>query len=442
MGDIDSLDGGDMPTKVVVSYPNVRRGDVGKNEVGSMLQRLLGGSQDSPFSRLVGRGGTVVIKPNMVRHFNPSGSLEAVVTSPYVCRVLIELAAEAVGPEGKVVVADSPQNDCDFDELLLSAGWKDVLEDCRARLSPQIEVRDLRPESVTMKDGVIVARHKLPGDPLGQKLINLGSRSSFEGSGLDPARLRGSDYDPSVTASSHSDGSHSYSICRTFLEADLLIVVPKVKTHKKVGVSLAMKNLVGLVGEKNRLPHHTAGFAGSGGDEYPSPTLWPRVRQWSTQKARPLLAAGRGVPIFRMARRFETAFLPEVAERSGNWWGNNTAWRMVVDLVRILREERLDAGKPTLFVYDGLVSGEGAGPLAPNAVDLGLLAAAEDPVAGDWVVTREMGMVPDRIPLMREAAALKLWSEDPLLPEVVYLTEASKKRQLVPHPGWLKAPAV
>jgi uncharacterized protein (DUF362 family) len=430
-----------VTSRVVLSYGKIGGPLVSRHDVGALLGRLIEGSHHNPVFDLVQPGNTVVIKPNMVRHFNPTGPLDAVVTSPEVCRHLIELAAEAVGPAGSVVIADSPQNDCDFEELAARSGWNDVLEDCRSRVSCRVDFRDLRPESVVMKDGVIVQRRRSPGDPRGQKLIDLGSRSAFEGSGIDPRRLRGSDYDPTVTSSSHSDGSHSYSICRTFLEADLLIVVPKVKTHKKVGVSLAMKNLVGLVGEKNRLPHHTAGFAGSGGDEYPAPTLWPRLRQWTVERARPLLARGRGVPIFRMARRFETAFLPEVAERSGNWWGNDTAWRMVVDLVSVLRRERLDAGRPTLFVYDGLVSGEGAGPLAPSRVELGLLGAATDPVAGDWAVAAEMGLDPARIPLLREAVARRVWSDDSFPPDVARIAERPVDIALAPHPGWINAPA-
>jgi uncharacterized protein (DUF362 family) len=407
-----------------------------------MLERLLEAPPGRALSEVVPTGGTVVIKPNMVRHFNPTGPLDAVITSPWVCKPLISVAAEAVGPEGRVIIADSPQNDCDFDELLAAGGWNEILEQSRSEVSSTLEVRDLRPERVVMKDGVIVEREQLSGDPGGQKVVDLGPSSAFADSGLDPHRMRGSDYDPSVTASSHSDGSHMYSLCRTFLDADLLIVVPKVKTHKKVGVSLAMKNLVGLVGEKNRLPHHTAGFAGSGGDEYPAPTMWPRIRQWSAERARPLLAKGKGVPVFRMVRRFETAFLPEIAERSGNWWGNDTAWRMVIDLVSLLRQERSGTDRKTLFVYDGLISGEGAGPLTPNAVDLGLLAASMDPVAGDWAVAEEMGMDPERIPLLREARSRNVWSPESLPPRIDYMSARPSRRVLAPHPGWMNAPAV
>jgi hypothetical protein len=227
------------------------------------------------------------------------------------------------------------------------------------------------------------------------------------------------------------------------LAADLLVVVPKVKTHKKVGVSLAMKNLVGTVGEKNRLPHHTAGFPSNGGDEYPSASLRAAARQWAAERARPLLAAGRWTSFFRGVRRIEGALMREITERSGNWWGNDTAWRMVVDLVTILRQERADVGRPTLFLYEGLTAGAGAGPLAPYPIKLGLLGASADPVAGDWCIAKEIGMDPLRVPLLREAAKRGAWSQRKWVePEVVYLTDRPQSHVLEPHPGWREAPLV
>jgi hypothetical protein len=311
-----------------------------------------------------------------------------------------------------------------------------------AELGPVFEVLDMRPESVVMRDGVIVERQQLAGDPRGEESIDLGQASAFVDANIDPARLRGSDYDPAVTASSHSDGRHTYSVCRTFLEADLLIVVPKVKTHKKVGLSLAMKNLVGMVGEKNCLPHHTAGFPARGGDEYPDRSPRAVLRQWSAERVRPLLARGRGVGAIRMARRFERRTFRDIPARSGNWWGNDTAWRMALDLVTVLRRERREKGRPTLFVYDGLVAGEGEGPLAPDAVELGLLAASDDPVAGDVAVAGEVGVAVQGIPLLREALARGTWAPDSAQAQVEVLGSSDRRVALRLHPGWTDAPGL
>ncbi|MGI9120554.1 MAG: DUF362 domain-containing protein [Acidimicrobiales bacterium] len=408
----------------------------------SLLARLLGTTEDRPLAGLVGSGQTVVIKPNMVRHFNPSGPLAAVVTSPLVVRVLVEAAYEEVGPAGHVVVADSPQNDCEFSALLATEEWSEVLAWAQRSLGAAFEVLDMRPEEVTMRDGIVVERRRLPGDPKGEVVIDLSGASAFVGSGLEPSRLRGSDYDPSVTTSSHSGGCHRYSVCRTFLDADLLIVVPKVKTHKKVGLSLAMKNLVGMVGEKNCLPHHTAGFAGHGGDEYPKRTLHGRTRQWGAERARTLLAHNRGVRLLRAIRRAEGVVLPEIVTRSGNWWGNDTAWRMVVDLVDILGRSRRDTGMPTVFVYDGLVVGEGEGPLAPEPVNFGLLAASEDPVAGDIAVAGELGVEPEELPLLHQARVRGVWDPERPAPVVERTVGARPDVVVRMHPGWSGRPAV
>jgi len=57
--------------------------------------------------------------------------------------------------------------------------------------------------------------------------------------------------------------------------------------------------------------------------------------------------------------------------RSGNWHGNDTCWRMVLDLNKCLFGFN-GAGTPRvrsfryLAVVDGIVGGEGNGPMAPD----------------------------------------------------------------------------
>jgi hypothetical protein len=97
--------------------------------------------------------------------------------------------------------------------------------------------------------------------------------------------------------------------------------------------------------------------------------------------------------------------------RSGNWWGNRTTWRMCLDLNRALyysdaRGPRFDAAAPVrrvLTVLDGIVAGDGEGPLAPDDRPLGVILASLDPVALDLVAIRLMGFDADRIPKVREA---------------------------------------
>ena len=60
------------------------------------------------------------------------------------------------------------------------------------------------------------------------------------------------------------DGRNEYLLSETVLSADLVVNLPKLKTHKKTGVTLALKNLVGINGDKNLLPHHCVGSPDAG----------------------------------------------------------------------------------------------------------------------------------------------------------------------------------
>jgi len=185
-----------------------------------------------------------------------------------------------------------------------------------------------------------------------------------------------------------------------------VINLPKLKTHKKTGVTLALKNLVGINGDKNWLPHHSLGSVGEGGDEFPAARLIDKLRSRATEIARPLLAKGKMLGFFRFARRIESATRGEDFIRAGNWFGNQTTWRMCCDLNRCLyysdvKGLHLDSSEPVrtvLTILDGIVAGEGEGPLAPVDVPLGAVVAGTDPVAVDLAAVRLMGFDAEQIP--------------------------------------------
>ncbi len=105
----------------------------------------------------------------------------------------------------------------------------------------------------------------------------------------------------------------------------------------------ALKNLVGINGNKDYLPHHRRGGTGFGGDCYPG-------RNWFKMSGEMLLDAANsvsGIPnlILRQAARV-TCGLARLAGADGNvdgsWYGNDTVWRMCLDLNRILCYGRAD----------------------------------------------------------------------------------------------------
>ncbi len=420
----------------------------------------------NPIGALVAPGRRIVLKPNLIRHWNPAedgrgGTVDSVITHGAVLRAVADYAMLAAGPDGSVAIAEAPQMDCDFEAIREIVGLDAIVGVYDEVLDRELEVIDLRREAVIFKDGIIDERKALPGDPLGYRAVDLGDRSFFTGSGLDPNRFRGADYDPGPTAEHHSGGRNAYLLSETVLSADLVINLPKLKTHKKTGVTLALKNLVGINGDKNWLPHHSLGAVDEGGDEFPESRLIDRLRSRATEIARPLLAKGRMLKLFQTARRIETATRGDQFIRSGNWHGNRTTWRMCCDLNRCLYYSdrdglHLDAPEPVrtvLTIIDGVLAGEGEGPLAPADVPLGAVIAGADPVAVDLVAVRLMGFDEAKL------AKLRGPMEDPG-PRItgvrsagdVHVSEIARgeqqpversleeirwERVFVPHAGWI-----
>jgi hypothetical protein len=181
----------------------------------------------------------------------------------------------------------------------------------------------------------------------------------------------------------------------------VVLNLPKLKTHKKTGVTLSLKSVIGLTNQKYWLPHFTEGYPEVGGDEF---DRRPDLREAIENKLSRFPLPGDHSLVAR-APRLEAA--PKIID--GSWEGNRTLWRTILDLNRILffadREGRM-RGEPQrryLTIVDGIVAGEGEGPLGATPVDAGLLVAGFDPSLVDVVAAEAMGFDPTRIPLIGES---------------------------------------
>lgn len=440
----------------------------------------------NPLGAFINPGDRVVLKPNWVRHYNSNkdrlGSLDSVVTHPALYRPVIDYALKATGPGGRVIVADAPQMDCQLDVLMDYLRVEDLVDFYRRR-DFRVEWRDLRDETVIFEDGLVKDRTLLDGDPDGYEIVNIGDASAFEISsyrggveapieadrlrsglshadGVEESLLRGADYDEEETIRHHSGGRHEYKVSKTILTADVVINLPKVKTHKKAGVTLALKNLVGINCNKNFLPHHRAGCPSDGGDEHPGDSVYQKLRSWAIEFVRPLLKRDRFMPVLRILRKFDLMTRPDRGIRSGNWLGNDTIWRTIIDLNRILffadRDGRVvESGVPqrrVLHIFEGIVAAQGEGPMAGEDTPLGVLTLSEDPIAGDLVVCQMMGLDWRKIPKIRAALAatelrftrvdepdnveVSSWDEASSATSATKLSEFTWNFGLRPHFGW------
>ena len=92
-----------------------------------------GRNPENPFGDLVEPGGTVVIKPNWVKHNNPRGSLECLITHSSLIKYVIDFTAKALAGRGRIIVGDAPIQSCDFQKLVELSRIRDVLDLARKK---------------------------------------------------------------------------------------------------------------------------------------------------------------------------------------------------------------------------------------------------------------------------------------------------------------------
>jgi len=378
----------------------------------------LGTAGWNPLRETIRPGDTVVLKPNFVRDFRETqdGDGRCIITNGTIIRAVVDYVYLALGGEGRIIIADAPQNDANFDRIRELTAVDAIRGFYQERTGFDVELYDLRPEQARKVDGVIVGHTPLPGDPAGYTRVNLGGESALTEVNHLCHLLYGAEYNTKELFSHHHDDLHEYLISKTILNADVVISLPKLKTHKKVGLTVNLKNLVGINGNKNWLPHHREGTPAQGGDQFCDDHVKHRVeRAMAMQFKRvfPLLGPLRRIvagPIKALGKRLFGDTNTDTI-RSGNWYGNDTCWRMVVDLNRILFYA--DAAgflhehpvRRFVSIVDGIIAGEGNGPLDPKPKPTGLVIAGLNPVAVDLACARVMGFDPRRIPMLTGALA-------------------------------------
>jgi uncharacterized protein (DUF362 family) len=412
--------GDDMKPEAVMVVRSLEPG-YGTGETASLAVRALleawgldkeraGTAQWNPLGALIAPGARVVLKPNWVLEENRSGAgLDCLVTHPSIIEAVLGYVALA-RPAG-VVIGDAPLQGCDLAALWRWCGIEKMLERFRA-CGLAVRAEDFRRT---------VRRGRAFGDRQDQDcrdraayvLFDLGTESLLEALSADAGRFRVTMYDPELLGRTHGPGRHQYLVAREVIEADVVVNLPKLKSHCKSCITGALKNIVGINGNKEYLPHHRKGGAGGGGggDCYPG-------NSWLKRRAEDLLDAANRRPAGRrqqlLGRAAELAvcgaeWLGEDGNVEGSWHGNDTVWRTCLDLQRVLLYGRPDgtlAGVPqrkVITITDAILGGEGEGPLANTPVESGFVTGALDAAAAEWVHARLMGFDPRRIPLVREA---------------------------------------
>jgi len=369
----------------------------------------------NPLGKWIFPGQTVFVLCNFVYHRRRGESIEqfqSKCTHGSVIRAVIDYIFLAVGPTGRVFFGNAPLQSCVWTRVLSDTGGQ-RLEEFYASVHAPIESADLR-VSADDRAGSVRAGPVERRCAEGGITVDLGNRSLLSSLDGHNPRYRVSDYNPDRTEAFHRNGGHQYVLHPHILNCDVIVSIPKLKTHEKVGVTCAIKGCVGAIARKDCLAHHRRGTPQQGGDEFRKDTLGFLACLTKfhdgVQRIRPYTTRGQALRFLLKSLRFLVRrFAPSV---NGAWPGNDTCWRMALDIARLIAHGKRDGGispefqRPHLALLDGVVGGEGNGPLDSRPVKSGVLVFADDPAVLDEAAARFMGYDPYLFPIIREASRL------------------------------------
>lgn len=369
----------------------------------------------NPLGDYIKSGAKVFVLCNFVNHRNSFESFNDFISKcshGSVLRAVIDFALIAVGKSGEVAFGNAPIQSADFNRVLRLTGADRVIDFYKSN-AINVKCCDLRLYKIDKHLSGEIKQITL-GNPDDSVEIDLGAESLLEELYEDATPyFRISDYDPDKTEKNHSKGVHRYSISKKILESDVIISLPKLKTHEKVGITVALKGCVGAVSYKDCLAHYRHGSINVGGDGYETDPF--KVYQLISNlnelayHSNPSSLKGKILRIIdinlqRISRRFSVKPL-------GSWQGNDTCWRMALDVARIVIHGsptgmKLNQPRPHLVFVDGVIGGEGQGPLSPHAVNSGIVLFATNPVLSDLACAIMMGFDPCKLPIVYEALEL------------------------------------
>lgn len=418
----------------------------------------------NPLKDYVHQGDKVVIKPNMVMDFNPTGDgTDCLYTHPSVVAAVIDYVIIALKGTGSIIVGDAPMQECKFEKLIDESGYEELIHYYKGKLgstSINIELKDFRGYKSEIIAGV---HHGIQNENTNDGvLVDITNDSEFATYDKDRlARLRINSYNPEILKKHHNEEKHEYLVNRDIIEADVIINMPKPKTHRKAGVTIALKNLVGINVRKEYLPHHCDGDSKSGGDEYNKPNWFKAIKSRLQDKIN--YEADHNNYFFATIlvgiRKVITSFIRLSDDQSwdGSWYGNQTISKTITDLNKILFYANKDGQLTNMIqrryfiVADMIVSGENEGPIEPTEKKAGLIAVGDSALCFDEAISTIMGMDVKKIPTLTQVrnsqSNIRLEDYDKF-PKIISNNEAWNKKSItdieaedtlkfIPAIGWI-----
>ena len=369
----------------------------------------------NPLGHIIKPGNVVLLKPNLVLDKNPANLGEdCLYTNPSIVSAMINYVWIALKGSGKIIVADAPVQQCDFENLIETSGYKRAVEFFKSQ-NIDIDLLDLRGLKSKKENGVLIQETNQKNGIV----VDLGAVSQHAKLSVDELKkIRITDYDPKELLNHHNQEKHEYCIAEEILSADVIINMPKPKSHRKAGLTISLKNMVGANVRKEYLPHHRMGDKNNGGDEYSSKSVFLKANgKFLDLRNSVDSKTNRYKYIFygKMASvcsHLDKALFSKQSMREGSWYGNDTIWRTIIDLNKvILYADKNGVMRDTpqrkmIVCADMIVVGEKEGPLLPSPKYCGIISYSENNVCFDEAIATLMGFDINKFPLFSNTRGL------------------------------------
>ena len=246
------------PSELYPEYPfSEKTLSHSKNDVYQMIRdgfikmeldkEHIGFPEWNPLGEIIKPGDYVLLKPNMVLHENQikENGTDCLITHPSVVRAVLDYVVKALGKTGHIVVGDASLQSCNFEKLIENHGYNSLI-DFYKKQDIVVELCDFRLVKSQVKHGIVDIVEKTDEDNC--TVVELGKLSEHQNEGYE--RLRVTNYNPDMMQHHHNEHKHEYMVATPILLADVIINLPKPKTHRKAGITGALKNLIGINGVK------------------------------------------------------------------------------------------------------------------------------------------------------------------------------------------------
>lgn len=361
----------------------------------------------NPLGDYVEREAKILLKPNWVNHINPVGKMDCTVTHPSIIRCIIDYCI--IARAKCIEIGDAPIQDCDFNLLMNMHGYNRMFDFIRNK-GINILVTDFR---LTIRKeiakGVLLEKESSNIDTTKVIEFDLKENSHFNTiSGKQQYRI--ANYHNDKLNMRHNQEHHKYLINKAVFDADLVINLPKPKTHRFAGITAAQKNFIGICSDKEYLPHYRIGVPKNGGDESNySTVLGNFLSLLNRQRCKYIEKQNLSMQYLYSFFQYSIHIIKNIFLSKqyvhGKWYGNDTIWRTILDINLILLYGRLDgtlnftsSPRNILTIGDMIIAGENEGPLKPSPKPLGMILASNNCTLFDYIFCKitkfDYNMVP------------------------------------------------